>query len=68
MNKGKQEYYKLQKELDNFDERTDDLYSFNKITSSEYKSRQIIASNKRRKLFRLAEENNIYEGFKNLID
>ena len=51
MNKGKQEYYKLQKELDNFDERTDNLYSFNKISQSEYRSRNIIASNKRRKLF-----------------
>ena len=64
----KQEYYDLQKELNNFDERTDNLYSFGKITPSEYRSREIIASNKRRKLFRLAEENNIYEGFKNLID
>ena len=61
MNKGKQEYYKLQKELDNFDERTDNLYSFNKISQSEYRSRNIIASNKRRKLFRLAKENNINE-------
>jgi hypothetical protein len=55
----KQEYYDLQKELNDFDERTDNLYSFGNISPSEYKSRQIIASNKRRKLFRLAEENNI---------
>jgi len=34
----KQEYYDLQKELNDFDEKTDDLYSFGRMTEREYKT------------------------------
>jgi len=55
------EYYKLQKELGEYDQRSFDLSSMGKISEKEYSQRMRIFHNKRRKLLRLAKELNIKE-------